>query len=161
MKEVTLRFVSLAPCFGSVVLAADVGVSAAFGAFIMSSILAETVAAESIEHLVKPVKNLIGAIFFVSVGMMVDLVMIGTYIVPIIVVTLVVLLGQSIFATFGVVLAGKPLKTAMQCGFSLTQIGRFAGIIASRGVSLQVTRCFLYTIVEAVTVYDRCKHLVG
>ena len=152
MNEETLLIVSLALCFGMVVLAANVGFSAAFGAFIMGSILAETVEAESIEHLVKPVKNLFGAIFFVSVGMMVDLDMIGTYIVPIIVVTLVVLLGQSIFATFGVVLAGKPLKTAMQCGFSLTQIGEFAFIIASLGVSLNVTSSFLYPIVVAVSV---------
>ena len=152
MNEETLLIVSLALCFGMVVLAAQAGFSAAFGAFIMGSILAETVEAESIEHLVKPVKNLFGAIFFVSVGMMVDPVMIGTYIVPIIVVTLVVIFGQSIFATFGVILAGKSLKTAMQCGFSLTQIGEFAFIIASLGVSLKVTSSFLYPIVVAVSV---------
>ena len=152
MNEETLLIVSLALCFGMVVLAAQAGFSAAFGAFIMGSILAETVEAESIEHLVKPVKNLFGAIFFVSVGMMVDPVMIGTYIVPIIVVTLVVIFVQSIFATFGVILAGKSLKTAMQCGFSLTQIGEFAFIIASLGVSLKVTSSFLYPIVVAVSV---------
>ena len=106
MNEETLLIVSLALCFGMVVIAANVGFSPAFGAFIMGSILAETVEAESIEHLVKPVKNLFGAIFFVSVGMMVDPVMIGTYIVPLIVVTLVVILWQATFATFGVVLAG-------------------------------------------------------
>ncbi len=152
MNDETLLIVSLALCFGMVVLADKAGFSAAFGAFIMGSILAETVEAESIEHLVKPVKNLFGAIFFVSVGMMVDPVMIGNYIVPIIVVTLVVILGQSIFATCGVLLAGKPLKTAMQCGFSLTQIGEFAFIIASMGVSLKVTSSFLYPIVVAVSV---------
>lgn len=152
MNEETLLIVSLALCFGMVVLAAHAGFSAAFGAFIMGSILAETIEAESIDHLVKPVKNLFGAIFFVSVGMMVDPAMIVEYAVPILVITLAVVLGQACFGTFGVILAGQPLKTAMQCGFSLTQIGEFAFIIASLGVSLHVTSDFLYPIVVAVSV---------
>lgn len=152
MNEETLLIVSLALCFGMVMLAAQAGFSAAFGAFIMGSILAETVEAESIEHLVKPVKNLFGAIFFVSVGMMVDPAMIVEYALPILVITLAVILGQAFFGTFGVILAGQPLKTAMQCGFSLTQIGEFAFIIASLGVSLHVTSDFLYPIVVAVSV---------
>ena len=135
MGEETLLIVSLALCFGMVVMAANTGFSAAFGAFIMGSILAETIEAESIDRLVKPVKDLFGAIFFVSVGMMVA-----------------VILGQATFGTFGVILSGKPLKTAMQCGFSLTQIGEFAFIIASLGVSLHVTSDFLYPIVVAVSV---------
>ena len=118
----------------------------------MGSILAETVEAESIEHLVKPVKDLFGAIFFVSVGMMVDPAMIVEYAGPIVVITLAVIIGQSLFGTLGVLLAGQPLKTAMQCGFSLTQIGEFAFIIASLGVSLRVTSHFLYPIVVAVSV---------
>ena len=118
----------------------------------MGSILAETIEAESIEHLVKPVKDLFGAIFFVSVGMMVDPAMIGHYALPIIVIILAVIIGQSLFGTIGVLLAGKPLKTAMQCGFSLTQIGEFAFIIASLGVTLHVTSDFLYPIVVAVSV---------
>lgn len=152
MNEETLLIVSLALCFGMVVIAAHTGFSAAFGAFIMGSILAETVEAESIDRLVKPVKDLFGAIFFVSVGMMVDPAMIVEYAVPILIITLTVILGQSFFGTFGVILAGQPLKTAMQCGFSLTQIGEFAFIIASLGVSLHVTSNFLYPIVVAVSV---------
>lgn len=152
MSEETLLIVSLGLCFGMVVLAAHTGFSAAFGAFIMGSILAETVEAESIERLVKPVKDLFGAIFFVSVGMMVDPAMIVEYAVPIVVITLAVIVGQSLFGTLGVLLAGQPLKTAMQCGFSLTQIGEFAFIIASLGVSLHVTSHFLYPIVVAVSV---------
>ena len=152
MSEETLLIVSLALCFGMVVVAAQAGFSAAFGAFIMGSILAETIEAESIERLVKPVKDLFGAIFFVSVGMMVDPGMIGEYAIPIIIITLAVILGQAFFGTFGVVLSGQPLKTAMQCGFSLTQIGEFAFIIASLGVSLHVTSDFLYPIVVAVSV---------
>ena len=152
MGEETLLIVSLALCFGMVVLADHTGFSAAFGAFIMGSILAETIEAETIDRLVNPVKDLFGAIFFVSVGMMVDPAMIVEYSVPILVITLAVILGQSVFGTFGVVLSGKPLKTAMQCGFSLTQIGEFAFIIASLGVSLRVTSDFLYPIVVAVSV---------
>lgn len=152
MSEETLLIVSLGLCFGMVVMAARTGFSAAFGAFIMGSILAETVEAESIERLVKPVKDLFGAVFFVSVGMMVDPAMIVEYALPIIVITLAAIFGQSLFGTLGVLLAGQPLKTAMQCGFSLTQIGEFAFIIASLGVSLHVTSDFLYPIVVAVSV---------
>ena len=152
MGEETLLIVSLGLCFGMVVVAAHTGFSAAFGAFIMGSILAETVEAESIERLVKPVKDLFGAIFFVSVGMMVDPQMIVEYANPIIAITLAVLLGQSFFGTLGMLLSGQPLKTAMQCGFSLTQIGEFAFIIASLGVSLGVTSHFLYPVVVAVSV---------
>ena len=152
MNDETLLVVALGLCFGMVVLAAKTGFSAAFGAFIMGSILAETIEAEHIEHLVKPVKDLFGAIFFVSVGMMVDPAMIGQYWLPIVVITLTVMLGQLLFATTGVLLSGQPLKTAMQCGFSLTQIGEFAFIIATLGVSLGVTSSFLYPIVVAVSV---------
>ena len=152
MGNETLLIVALGMCFGMVVLAAKTGFSAAFGAFIMGSILAETVEAESIEKLVAPVKDLFGAIFFVSVGMMVDPVMIVEYKVPIIVITLAILLGQAIFGSGGFILAGQPLKVAMQCGFSLTQIGEFSFIIASLGVSLGVTSRFLYPIVVAVSV---------
>lgn len=152
MTNETLLVVVLALCFGMVVLAAQVGFSPAFGAFIMGSILAETVEDEHIAKLVAPVKDLFGAIFFVSVGMMVDPVMIAEYIGPIIVIVLAILIGQTVFGTSGVLLSGQPLKIAMQCGFSLTQIGEFAFIIASLGVSLRVTSNFLYPIVVAVSV---------
>ena len=152
MNDETLLVVALGLCFGMVVIAAKLGFSAAFGAFIMGSILAETIEAEHIEHLVKPVKDLFGAIFFVSVGMMVDPAMIVRHAGPIIAITLTVLVGQSLFATLGVLLSGQNLKTAMQCGFSLTQIGEFAFIIAGLGVSLGVTSDFLYPIVVAVSV---------
>lgn len=152
MSRETLLIVSLALCFGMVVLAAQVGFSPAFGAFVMGSILAETVDSEQIEHLVTPVKDLFGAIFFVSVGMMVDPAMIVEYIGPIVVIVLAILIGQAVFGTGGVLLSGQPLKIAVQCGFSLTQIGEFAFIIASLGVSLNVTSHFLYPIVVAVSV---------
>jgi CPA2 family monovalent cation:H+ antiporter-2 len=152
ISDETLLVVSLGLCFMMVVIAAKTGFSAAFGAFIMGSVLAETLEAEHIERLVKPVKDLFGAIFFVSLGMMVDPAMIGKYWLPILIITLTVILGQATFATVGVLLSGQRLKTALQCGFSLTQIGEFAFIIASLGVALGVTSDFLYPIVVAVSV---------
>ena len=152
MSDETLLIVSLALCFGMVYIASLVGFSPAFGAFIMGSILSETVESEHIEKLVAPVKDLFGAIFFVSVGMMVDPSMIVEYKVQILVIVVAVILGQTIFGTGGVLLSGQPLKIAMQCGFSLTQIGEFAFIIAALGVSLHVTSHFLYPIVVAVSV---------
>ncbi|MBR5064146.1 MAG: cation:proton antiporter, partial [Bacteroidales bacterium] len=152
MNDETLLVVSLGLCFMMVVVAAKTGFSAAFGAFIMGSILAETLEAEHIERLVKPVKDLFGAIFFVSVGMMVDPAMIVQYWLPILIITVTVIVGQSFFATVGVLLSGQPLKTAVQSGFSLTQIGEFSFIIASLGVALGVTSDFLYPIVVAVSV---------
>lgn len=152
MSDETLLIVSLGLCFAMVVIASQTGFSPAFGAFIMGSILAETAEAESIERLVNPVKDLFGAVFFVSVGMMVNPAMIVQYAGPILAITLAVILGQAVFGTLGVLLSGQPLKMAMQCGFSLTQIGEFAFIIASLGVSLKVTSDFLYPIVVAVSV---------
>lgn len=152
MGEETMLIVSLGLCLTMVVFASYVGFSSALGAFVMGSILAETIEAEKIGRLVKPVKDLFAAIFFVSVGMMVDPGMIVTYAWPIIVITLTVLIGQAVFGSFGVILAGQPLKTAIQSGFCLTQIGEFAFIIAGLGISLQVTSHFLYPVVVAVSV---------
>ena len=153
MSNETLLITALALCFGMVVIASAVGFSAAFGAFIMGSILAETVEREQIEHLVSPVKDLFGAIFFVSVGMMVDVGLITEYIVPILCIVIAIMLGQTILSTGGFLLAGQPLKTAMQCSYSLTQIGEFAFILATLGTSLHVTSDFLYPIVVAVSVF--------
>lgn len=152
LSDETLLIVSLALCFALVVVASMVGFSSAFGAFMMGSILAETVVAEKVEHLVAPVKDLFGAIFFVSVGMMVDPAILLEYWLPIVAITFAILIGQSILGSGSFVLAGQPLKVAMQCGFSLAQIGEFAFIIASLGVSLGVTSKHLYPIVVAVSV---------
>ena len=153
MNEETLLITALALCFGMVVAASAAGFSAAFGAFVMGSILAETVEAETIEHLVAPVKNLFGAIFFVSVGMMVDVALIIEYIIPIVSIIAAVILGQTILSTCGFLLSGQSLQTSMQCSFSLTQIGEFAFILATLGTSLGVTSDFLYPIVVAVSVF--------
>ena len=153
MNEETMLITALALCFGMVVFASAVGFSAAFGAFVMGSILSETVEAHKIEHLVAPVKNLFGAIFFVSVGMMVDVTLIIEYIVPIICIIVAIMLGQTILSTCGFLLSGQSLKTSMQCSFSLTQIGEFAFILATLGTSLGVTSDYLYPIVVAVSVF--------
>ena len=153
LNEETLLITALALCFGMVVFASAVGFSAAFGAFVMGSILSETVEAKQIEHLVAPVKNLFGAIFFVSVGMMVDVALIIEYIVPILCIIAAIMLGQTILSTCGFLLSGQSLKTSMQCSFSLTQIGEFAFILATLGTSLHVTSDFLYPIVVAVSVF--------
>lgn len=152
LNDETLLVVSLGLCLGMVLVATKAGFSSALGAFIMGSILAETLEAEKIEHLVKPVKDLFGAIFFVSVGMMIDPQLLWEYKLPIALLTLIVLVGQVSFGTFGVLLSGQPLKIAVQSGFSLAQIGEFAFILASLGQSLKVTDSFLYPIVVAVSV---------
>ena len=147
-----LLVVSLGLCCAMAVISSKVVFSSAFGAFIMGSILAETVEAERIEKLVEPVKNLFGAIFFVSVGMLVDPKILVEYAVPIILLVMTILIGQSVFGTFSFMLGGESLKSAMRCGFSMAQIGEFSFIIASLGLSLGVISDFLYPVVVAVSV---------
>ncbi|MBQ4386674.1 MAG: cation:proton antiporter [Prevotella sp.] len=147
-----LLIVSLGLCCAMAVFSTKVGFSSAFGAFIMGSILAETIEAERIEKLVEPVKNLFGAIFFVSVGMLVDPQILIDYAGPIALLVLTILIGQSIFGTLAFMLAGESLKSAMRCGFSMAQIGEFSFIIASLGLSLGVISDFLYPVVVAVSV---------
>ncbi len=152
MNEETLLIVTLGLCCLMAVLSTRVGFSSAFGAFVMGSILAETVEADKIIRLVEPVKNLFGAIFFVSVGMLVEPRVLVEYALPIVLITLTILIGQAVFGSFGYLLSGQPLKTAMKCGFSMAQIGEFAFIIASLGLSLGVISDFLYPVVVAVSV---------
>lgn len=152
MNDETLVVVALGLCCAMAVLSTTVGFSSAFGAFVMGSILAETIEADKITTVVEPVKNLFGAIFFVSVGMLVDPAILVSYAVPILVLVLTILVGQAIFGTMGFMLSGQPLKTAMRCGFSMAQIGEFAFIIASLGLSLRVISDFLYPVVVTVSV---------
>lgn len=148
----TLLVVSVGLCFLMVVLAVEAGYSSALGAFMMGSILSETLEAEDIEHAVAPVKDLFGAIFFVSVGMLVDPKLLVEYAGPILAVTLAVVVGQSVFGSLAFLISGQPLRIAMQCGFSMAQIGEFAFIIAGLGMSLGVTHDYLYPIVVAVSI---------
>ena len=152
LNSETLLIVSLGFCCLMAVISTQVGFSAAFGAFVMGSILAETVEADKIIRLVDPVKNLFGAIFFVSVGMLVKPDVIVQYTLPILLLVITILVGQALFGTLGYLLGGQTLKNAMRCGFSMAQVGEFAFIIATLGKSLGVISEFLYPVVVAVSV---------
>ena len=152
LNNETLLVVALGLCCLMAVVSTQVGFSAAFGAFVMGSILAETVEADKIIRLVDPVKNLFGAVFFVSVGMLVNPKILAGYAVPIFLLVLAILAGQAVFGTLGYLLGGQTLKNAMRCGFSMAQVGEFAFIIASLGLSLHVISDFLYPVVVAVSV---------
>lgn len=151
LTDEMLLIIAIALCLLMVILAANVGFSPALGAFIMGSIIAETTQAEHIEHLVKPVKDLFGAVFFVSVGMLIDPHALAEHAVPVLILSIVTILGQSISSTIGCLLSGQPLKESVQTGMSLSQIGEFSFIIATLGITLQVTSSFLYPIVVAVS----------
>jgi CPA2 family monovalent cation:H+ antiporter-2 len=151
MNDETMLIVSIAMCLLMVLLAVSVGFSAALGAFIMGSILAETTQAERIEHLVKSVKDLFAAIFFVSVGMMIDPGVVREHAVPIAIITAIRIAGKLLGASIGALLAGQSLKHSVQAGMSLSPIGEFSFIIAALGVSLKVTSGFVYPIAVAAS----------
>ena len=152
MNDETMLIVALAICLGMVVIATYIGFSEALGAFMAGSILAGTVRAGYIERLVKPIKDLFGAVFFVSVGMMIDPHLLAEYIGPILIITVVTIFGQMTFATIGILLSGQSLNTAIRGGFSMVQIGEFSFIIATLGTSLGVISDFLYPVIVCVSV---------
>ncbi|MBV7529116.1 cation:proton antiporter [Chitinophaga sp. sic0106] len=152
----TLLVISIALCFGMVILATKVGFSAELGAFIMGSIIAETTSSEKVEHLIQPVKDLFGAIFFVSVGMLINPEMIIEYKWPVLWITLLTIVGKCISTTLGALLSGQPLKQALQVGMSMAQVGEFAFIIATLGMTLGVTSDFLFPVAvgtSAITTF--------
>ncbi|WP_266363480.1 cation:proton antiporter [Tellurirhabdus rosea] len=151
MNDETLLVVSLALCLGMVLLVTGAGFSPALGAFMMGSILAETLYVERIEKLLHPIRDLFGAVFFVSVGMLINPTMLVQYAGPIALLTFVVIVGKAFFVTLGALLAGQPLKNSLQTGLSMTQIGEFSFIIATLGLTLKVTAPFLYPIAVAVS----------
>ncbi|WP_134088611.1 cation:proton antiporter [Olivibacter sp. XZL3] len=156
MDEETILILSIGLCFGMVLLATQVGFSAELGAFVMGSLIAETVLAEKIEHLTQPIKQFFGTIFFVSVGMMIDPQAMYTYAGPIFAVTVLTITGKFFFSALGALISGQPLKQAVQIGTSMAQIGEFAFIVASLGLSLGVISEFLFPIavgVSAVTTF--------
>lgn len=152
LNDETLTIFAIGLCLGMVLLAIGAGFSSALGAFVMGSVLAETIEAERIEHLVLPIKNVFGSIFFVSVGMMINPELLLQYWLPIVIITLTVIIGQIIFASLGTLLSGQSLKVSLQTGFTLVQIGEFAFIIADFGQTAGVTESSLYPIVVAVSV---------
>lgn len=152
LNSETLLIVSMGLCLGMAVFSVYCGFSLALGAFVMGSILAGTSFAERIERVTAPVKDLFGAVFFISVGMMVNPHIIFEYFGPILLLSVVVIAGMIFFGTFGMLLTGQSLRVAIESGFSLTQIGEFAFIIASLGMSLGVLNPTIYPIVVAVSV---------
>jgi len=151
LTDEMLLIISLALCLMMVMFAANVGFSPALGAFIMGSIIAETTQAEKIEHLIQPVKDLFGAVFFVSVGMLINPETLVTYALPVALITLLTIFGKALSSSFGALLSGQPLKQSVQTGMSLAQIGEFSFIIATLGMTLKVTSDFLYPIIVAVS----------
>ncbi len=152
LSDEILLVVSIGLCFGMVALAQAVGFSSALGAFVMGSILAETVESEHIEHLVAPIKDLFGAVFFVSVGMMVAPAVIAEHWAVILIIALIVVLSHILFAGAGILMTGGGIRNAVNTGFSLAQLGEFGFIIAGVGVSLGVMRDFIYPVIIAVSV---------
>ncbi|MBO4581608.1 MAG: cation:proton antiporter [Bacteroidales bacterium] len=152
MNDETLLIISLGLCLSMVVLAETTGFSSALGAFVMGSLLSETIESERIDKLSKSIKDLFGAIFFVSVGMMVDPVILKEYWLPIVILTLFTIFGKTICSAIGVLISGQNLKTSLQVGFSLSQIGEFAFIIATLGTSLHVLSAYIYPVIVAVSV---------
>ena len=152
LNNETLLVISLGLCLGMVVLATSVGFSSALGAFVMGSVLAGTAEAKRIEKVMAPVKDLFGAIFFVSVGMLVEPALLWQYIGPIILLTIIVIVGQIVYGTIGFMVSGQDLRLSLQSAFSLAQIGEFAFIIAALGLTLGVTSSFLYPVAVAVSV---------
>lgn len=152
MTEETLLILAVGLCFGMVVLAAHAGFSTALGAFVMGAILSETIEADVIHRIVTPLKNLFGAVFFVSVGMLVNPEVLVKYIVPVLVIALTIIVFKSLAATIGIILSGRPLKTAVQSGFCFCQIGEFSFIIASLGLSFKVIDANLYPIIVSVSI---------
>jgi CPA2 family monovalent cation:H+ antiporter-2 len=151
ISDETLLIISIALCLMMVWLATIVGFSPALGAFVMGSILAETTYGGKIEHLIKSVKDLFGSIFFVSVGMLIDPDMLIKYAGPVVLITVITIMGKTLSTTAGALLSGQSLKTSIQSGMSLAQIGEFSFIIATLGMTLKVTSEFLYPIAVAVS----------
>src|SRR5690606_37655879 len=151
-----LMILSIGLCLGMVLIATSVGFSAELGAFVMGSIIAETTVAEKVEHTLKSVKDLFGAVFFVSVGMMINYDGMVTYAWPIFIVTLLTIFGKLFSSSLGALISGQPLKQSVQVGMSMAQIGEFAFIVATLGLSLGVISDFLFPVavgVSAITTF--------
>ncbi len=152
LNSETLLIVEMGLCFSMAAFSVKCGFSLELGAFVMGSILAGTVFAERMEHVVQPVKDLFGAVFFISVGMMVQPAVITQYAPQILLLAAVVIVGMIVFGSIGMLATGQNLQVAIQSGFSLTQIGEFSFIIASLGMGLGVLDASLYPIIVAVSV---------
>lgn len=152
MTEETLAIIAVGLCFAMVMLANYAGFSSALGAFVMGSILAETLEADIIHRLIKPIQNLFGAIFFVSVGMLVNPQILVEYTWPVVIIALTVMIIKTLSATFGMLVSGRDIHTSMRAGFCFCQIGEFSFIIAGLGLSFKVIDGYLYPIIVTVSI---------
>ena len=152
LNDETLIILALGLCLGMVLTAEEAGFSSALGAFVMGMILAETLESQRIEHLMAPLKNVFAAIFFVSVGMMINPSSLLEFWPAILFVSVVIIIGMILFGTLGCWWGGETFKDAMQTGFSFVQIGEFSFIIAALGSKLGVTDPAIYPIIVAASV---------
>ena len=152
LNDETLIILALGLCLGMVLTAEEAGFSSALGAFVMGSILAETVESHRIEKLMTPLKNVFAAIFFISVGMLIDPSALSEYWVSIVYVSLVIIIGMILFGTLGCWWGGQTMRDAMLTSFSFVQIGEFSFIIAALGTSLGVLNPMIYPIIVASSV---------
>ena len=152
LNDETLIILALGLCLGMVLTAEEAGFSSALGAFVMGMVLAETLEAHRIEHLMAPLKNVFAAIFFVSVGMMINPSSLVEYWPSILFVSVVIIVGMIVFGTLGCWWGGETMKDAMSTGFSFVQIGEFSFIIATLGNQLGVIDPAIYPIIVAASV---------
>lgn len=151
LSDETMLVVSIGLCLMMVVTASNVGFSPALGAFVMGSILAETSKGQRVEQLILPVKNLFSAIFFVSVGMLINPKILYEHFGIIVLIAVVNITVKVVSTSIGALLSGRSLKSSVQTGMSLAQIGEFSFIIATLGMTLKVTSDFLYPVAVAVS----------
>ncbi|MBL8298732.1 MAG: cation:proton antiporter [Rhodanobacteraceae bacterium] len=147
-----LLVTSLGICFGAALLAEAAGFSVALGGFVAGAIVAEAKAVKRVEHLIEPVRDMFGALFFVAIGMLIDPALLIHYIVPVVLVAAAVVVGKTLAVTFGGVIAGNDGRTALRAGLGLAQIGEFSFVIAGVGLASGVTSDFLYPIAVAASV---------
>ena len=152
LNDETLIILALGLCLGMVLTAEEAGFSSALGAFVMGSILAETVESHRIEKLMTPLKNVFAAIFFISVGMLINPASLAEYWISIVYVSLVIVIGMILFATLGCWWGGATMRDSMLTSFSFVQIGEFSFIIAGLGTSLGVLNPMIYPIIVASSV---------
>ncbi len=148
----TLLIFGVGVCMGFAFLAQKVGYSVALGSFLAGALVAESGQEKTLEHLLAPVRDLFAAIFFISIGMLVDPSLILRYWIPILVLTGIVVIGKILSVSVGAFLTGNDVRTSVQAGFSMAQIGEFSFIIASAGLALGAIREFLFPVAIAVSV---------
>ncbi|MBA3545789.1 MAG: cation:proton antiporter [Nannocystis sp.] len=151
-KGETTLIAAIAVCFGMSALAATAGYSVALGAFLAGMLISESGEGHRVEHLIKPLKDIFAAIFFISVGLSIDPGLVLEHWLPVLVLTSLVLVGKVVGVSLGAFLSGNGLPNSVRAGMSLAQIGEFSFIIAALGVSTGATGSFIFPIAVAVSL---------